>query len=103
MTPDSTPIIGATKYGNLFLNTGHGTLGWTMACGSGQLVADQVCGRQPAIRADDLALSRYGAGGQAGGGVARAAQRRLSRRRAPAPVPQSGHDDRRGARPTGAS
>ncbi|KDD16869.1 D-amino acid dehydrogenase [Bordetella bronchiseptica] len=72
MTPDSTPIIGATKYGNLFLNTGHGTLGWTMACGSGQLVADQVCGRQPAIRADDLALSRYGAGGQAGGGVARA-------------------------------
>ncbi len=37
MTPDSTPIIGATRFKNLFLNTGHGTLGWTMACGSGKL------------------------------------------------------------------
>ena len=60
MTPDSTPIVGATRYDNLFLNTGHGTLGWTMACGSGKLTADLVMGRQPAIRADDLALSRYG-------------------------------------------
>ncbi|MBH9710616.1 FAD-dependent oxidoreductase, partial [Burkholderia contaminans] len=33
MTPDSTPVVGPTRYGNLFLNTGHGTLGWTMACG----------------------------------------------------------------------
>ncbi|MDM9557451.1 D-amino acid dehydrogenase [Bordetella petrii] len=61
MTPDSTPIVGATRYGNLFLNTGHGTLGWTMACGSGKLVADLVTGQRPAIRADDLALARYGA------------------------------------------
>jgi len=61
MTPDSTPIVGATRYANLFLNTGHGTLGWTMACGSGKLVADLVAGQRPAIRADDLALSRYGA------------------------------------------
>ena len=38
MTPDSTPIVGATKHPNLFLNTGHGTLGWTMACGSGRVV-----------------------------------------------------------------
>lgn len=60
MTPDSTPIVGATRYDNLFLNTGHGTLGWTMACGSGKLTADLVMGRQAAIRADDLALSRYG-------------------------------------------
>ncbi len=60
MTPDSTPIVGATRYDNLFLNTGHGTLGWTMACGSGKLTADLVMGRQTAIRADDLALSRYG-------------------------------------------
>jgi len=59
MTPDSTPIVGATRYANLFLNTGHGTLGWTMACGSGKVVADLVTGQRPAIRADDLALSRY--------------------------------------------
>ncbi|MDI3515070.1 MAG: D-amino-acid dehydrogenase [Rhodocyclaceae bacterium] len=59
MTPDSTPIIGATLYPELFLNTGHGTLGWTMSCGAGELVADLVTGRQPAIRHDDLGLARY--------------------------------------------
>ncbi len=59
MTPDSTPIIGATPYANLFLNTGHGTLGWTMACGSGKLLADMVTGRKPEIRTDGLALDRY--------------------------------------------
>ncbi len=68
MTPDSTPIVGATAYPELYLNTGHGTLGWTMACGAGQLVADLVSGRQPALRHDDLSLSRYGrkAGRKAG-------------------------------------
>jgi D-amino-acid dehydrogenase len=60
MTPDSTPVVGATAYPELYLNTGHGTLGWTMACGSGQLVADLVTGRQPAIRHGDLGLARYG-------------------------------------------
>jgi D-amino-acid dehydrogenase len=59
MTPDSTPIVGATVYRNLFTNTGHGTLGWTMACGSGQLIADLVTGYRPAIRTDGLDLSRY--------------------------------------------
>jgi D-amino-acid dehydrogenase len=59
MTPDSTPVVGATRYGNLYLNTGHGTLGWTMACGSGKLVADLVMGQRPAIRTDGLGLSRY--------------------------------------------
>ncbi|CAB3735832.1 D-amino acid dehydrogenase 1 [Achromobacter deleyi] len=59
MTPDSTPVVGPTRYGNLFLNTGHGTLGWTMACGSGKLVADQVMGQRPQIRTDGLDLSRY--------------------------------------------
>lgn len=59
MTPDSTPILGATAYANLFLNTGHGTLGWTMACGSGKLVADLVLGHKPEIRTDGLALQRY--------------------------------------------
>lgn len=59
MTPDSTPIVGATPYSNLLLNTGHGTLGWTMACGSGKLVADLAMARMPDIRTDGLALSRY--------------------------------------------
>jgi D-amino-acid dehydrogenase len=59
MTPDGTPIVGGTKYRNLFLNTGHGTLGWTMSCGSGRLIADLVSERRPNIPHDDLALSRY--------------------------------------------
>lgn len=62
MTPDSTPVVGPTRYGDLYLNTGHGTLGWTMACGSGKLVADQVMGQRPAIRTDGLSLSRYDRG-----------------------------------------
>ena len=49
MTPDGTPIIGKTPIPNLFTNTGHGTLGWTMACGSGKLLADRVSGRTPDI------------------------------------------------------
>src|SRR5690606_27382665 len=49
MTPDSTPIIGKTRFKNLFLNTGHGTLGWTMACGSGKLISDLVLARDPEI------------------------------------------------------
>lgn len=59
MTPDSTPIIGATKYKNLFLNTGHGTLGWTMACGSGKLISDLVLNRTPEISTDGLSIQRY--------------------------------------------
>jgi D-amino-acid dehydrogenase len=59
MTPDGTPIIGATPYPELFLNTGHGTLGWTMACGSGRLLADLVTGQRPQIRTDGLAMDRY--------------------------------------------
>ena len=59
MTPDSTPIIGATRFENLFTNTGHGTLGWTMSLGSGKLAADLTAGIEPEIRHDDLALSRY--------------------------------------------
>lgn len=63
MTPDSTPIIGATPLTNLFLNTGHGTLGWTMACGSGKLVADIVMGRQSEISTDGLGMARYARSG----------------------------------------
>jgi D-amino-acid dehydrogenase len=58
-TPDGTPIVGRTPLPNLFLNTGHGTLGWTMCCGSGQLLADLISGKQAAIQADDLSVHRY--------------------------------------------
>ncbi|GAB7530574.1 D-amino acid dehydrogenase [Pseudomonas sp. 3A(2025)] len=59
-TPDGTPIVGATAYNNLFLNTGHGTLGWTMACGSGRLLADLIARKTPQISAAGLDISRYG-------------------------------------------
>lgn len=59
MTPDGTPIVGATPYGNLYTNTGHGTLGWTMACGSGRMLADVISGRSPAIAPEDFAVRRY--------------------------------------------
>lgn len=62
MTPDGTPIVGRTSLKNLYLNTGHGTLGWTMACGSGQLLADLISGTTPAIPSDDLSVARYSAG-----------------------------------------
>lgn len=58
-TPDGTPIVGATKLRNLFLNTGHGTLGWTMACGSGRLLADLIANKRPQISASGLDISRY--------------------------------------------
>lgn len=61
MTPDSTPIVGATHVRGLYLNTGHGTLGWTMAAGSGRLVGDLVLGRRPDIDPDGLGIDRYDA------------------------------------------
>ncbi len=60
MTPDGTPVLGPTRYDNLFLNTGHGTLGWTMSCGSGRLIADLVMNRPPEIDLDGLTAARYG-------------------------------------------
>ena len=48
-TPGGVPCIGRTRYANLYLNTGHGTLGWTMACGSGAAIADIVSGRKPEL------------------------------------------------------
>ncbi|MBB4346414.1 D-amino acid dehydrogenase [Aliirhizobium cellulosilyticum] len=59
MTPDGTPVIGATKVKGLFLNTGHGTLGWTMSCGSAKVISSIVSGKKPEIDATDLAVSRY--------------------------------------------
>jgi D-amino-acid dehydrogenase len=61
MTPDGTPVMGRTKYANFYLNTGHGTLGWTMAAGSGQIIADIVSGKTADIDTSDLGLSRYAA------------------------------------------
>lgn len=58
-TPDSTPLLGATTYENLWLNTGHGTLGWTMACGSGRILADLITTNTAEIQTDDLSVLRY--------------------------------------------
>ena len=59
-TPDGTPIVGATRYRNLFLNTGHGTLGWTMACGCRRFLADLMASKRPQISPDGLDIFRYG-------------------------------------------
>ncbi len=56
-TPSNIPYIGHTKYPNLYLNTGHGTLGWTHACGSGRALADIVSGRKPEV---DFAFTESG-------------------------------------------
>lgn len=60
MTPDGTPVIGRTPVQNLFLNTGHGTLGWTMSMGSAKVLSDIVSRRPTEIDASDLGISRYG-------------------------------------------
>jgi D-amino-acid dehydrogenase len=61
MTPDGTPIIGQadSRYPNVWLNTGHGTLGWTMACGSGKVLANLIASETPEIETHDLQYSRY--------------------------------------------
>jgi D-amino-acid dehydrogenase len=59
MTPDGTPIVGPTKIPKLMLATGHGTLGWTMAAGTGKVIADLVSGKTPDISLDGLGLDRY--------------------------------------------
>ena len=53
-TPSNLPYIGKTRHDNLYIDTGHGTLGWTMACGSGRAIADIISGRQPEV---DFAFS----------------------------------------------
>jgi len=60
MTPDGTPVISATKIRGLFLNTGHGTLGWTMSSGSARVIGDLIDGRPTEIDATGLSISRYG-------------------------------------------
>ena len=59
LTTDGVPIISRTKYKSLFLNTGHGTLGWTLGAGSGRLAADLVSGAAPAVEASDYDLRRF--------------------------------------------
>ena len=61
MTPDGTPVLGRSRLSNLYLNTGHGTLGWTMAAGSGRVLSDLISGIKPEIDTSDLDLSRYAA------------------------------------------
>ena len=59
MTPDGPPVVGATRLPNLYLATGHGTLGWTMAAGTGRVMADVISGRKPGIDMDGLTVDRY--------------------------------------------
>ncbi len=59
MLPDGAPLLGGTPLANLYLNVGHGSTGWTMACGSARVVADIISGRQPAIDMEGLTLNRY--------------------------------------------
>ena len=59
MTPDGTPVLGATRLPNLYLATGHGTLGWTMAAGTGRVIADVIGGRAPGIDMSGLTINRY--------------------------------------------
>ena len=60
MTPDGTPILGETNISNLFLNTGHGTLGWTMSLGSAKYVTDVISQKAPDINNEGLSVARYG-------------------------------------------
>jgi D-amino-acid dehydrogenase len=59
MTPDGTPVIGPTPLANLFLATGHSTLGRTMAAGTGRAMTDLLTGRRPEIDFEGLTVARY--------------------------------------------
>ncbi|WP_033069831.1 D-amino acid dehydrogenase [Thalassospira australica] len=59
VTPDSAPIIGGTKYDNLYVNSGHGTLGWTMSCGSAKAIADIISNKVPDISLKGLECARF--------------------------------------------
>ena len=59
MTPDCLPILGPTKYKNLYMNTGHGSTGWTYACGSGKLISDMISGVSPDLDLSCFAIDRF--------------------------------------------
>ncbi|HEX7383505.1 MAG TPA: FAD-dependent oxidoreductase, partial [Burkholderiaceae bacterium] len=66
MTPDGTPVVGGVPgIAGLYLATGHGTLGWTMAAGTARVLADLISGRRPAIDLDGLGIERYRRGAAA--------------------------------------
>ncbi len=60
MTPDGPAVLGPTKIGKLFLNAGHGSNGWTQACGTSRVVADLIAGRTPEISTEGLTGHRFG-------------------------------------------
>ncbi|RLK33613.1 FAD-dependent oxidoreductase [Cupriavidus plantarum] len=70
MTPDNLPFLGASRHANLWLNCGHGAMGWTMACGSARIVSDLILGREPAIDLEAFRWDRYGLLGRRGRAVA---------------------------------
>jgi D-amino-acid dehydrogenase len=59
MSPDGVPIIGPTPLGGLWINTGHGHLGWTMAAGSAEVLSHLISGETPAIDAEPYSLERF--------------------------------------------
>ncbi len=59
MTPDGPPIMSPSRYRNLWINSGHGHMGWTMACGAGRIVADMVTDKAPDIDVSGFSLERY--------------------------------------------
>ena len=65
MLPDGPPVLGVTPVANVYLNVGHGSTGWAMACGSARLLADIVAGREPQIDLEGLTLERYARRGKA--------------------------------------
>ncbi|GGX41858.1 D-amino acid dehydrogenase [Saccharospirillum salsuginis] len=62
MTPDSTPILGRTRYSNLYLNTGHGSLGWTLSLGSARTLAAIISELRPDVSPEDYSIVRYSNG-----------------------------------------
>jgi D-amino-acid dehydrogenase len=58
MTPDGPPILGLGRHRNLYLNCGHGHMGWTMACGTARIVTDHMTGRMPELDLEGLTLRR---------------------------------------------
>jgi D-amino-acid dehydrogenase len=59
LTPDGVPVLGRTRYPNLYLDTGHGTLGWTLAAGSGQVLADLIDGKTPVLDPTRYGVDRF--------------------------------------------
>jgi D-amino-acid dehydrogenase len=60
MLPEGVPLLGTTRYPNVYINTGHGAGAWAMAAGSGKVMADIISSRRPEIDTDGLTLARYG-------------------------------------------